>query len=69
MFNQEFKVKGKSANGQIIGNWSNKSYYAFKLKEVSTLTLGEKDLDELILELQAIRDKVQQLNLEHALSK
>ncbi|MGD6876921.1 hypothetical protein [Bacillus infantis] len=69
MFNQEFKVKGKSVNGQIIGHWSTQSYFAFKLKEVSPLTLGEKDLEELIQELQEIKDKVQQMNLDHAASK
>jgi hypothetical protein len=66
MFVKEYNVKGQSVKGQIISNWSSKSYYALKLKDIGSLTYGEKDLDELIIELQAIRDKVKDLNYEHA---
>jgi hypothetical protein len=68
MFVKEYSVKGKSVKGQIISNWSTKSYYALKLKEIGT-TLGEHDLDELISELTAIRDKVMELNIKHIPSK
>lgn len=64
MFVKEYSVKGKSVKGQIISNWSSKSYYALKLKEIGT-TLSENDLNELINELTEIRDKVMKLNIEH----
>jgi hypothetical protein len=64
MFAKEYNVKGNSVKGQIISNWSSKSYYALKIKEISN-TLSENDLDELISELTSIRDKVMKLNIEH----
>ncbi|WP_405101604.1 hypothetical protein [Oceanobacillus sp. FSL H7-0719] len=64
MFTNEVKVKGNTLKGQIIGNWSKDSYFAFKLSEIDRLanTFGEKDLDMLIDELTKIRDKVAEMN-------
>ena len=34
MFIKEFKVNGVMVEGQIMGNWSNKSYYALKARKI-----------------------------------
>lgn len=69
MFIKEFKVKGNTVKGQLIGNWSGKSYYALKISELSPTTLGHQDLDALIMELSEIRDKIKELNVEHEQAK
>lgn len=70
MFTNEVKVKGESLKGQIIGNWSRNSYFAFKLKEISnsSMTFEEEDLNELIAELTEIRDKVEEMNEDYMCS-
>lgn len=70
MFTDEVKVRGSVLKGQIIGNWSNNSYFAFKLKEIanSSATFGEEDLNELIIELTQIRDRVEKMNEDYMCS-
>ncbi|MCB5900561.1 hypothetical protein LI958_28855 [Bacillus cereus] len=50
--------------GQIIGNWTNKNPYAFRLEKVSESIYEEGDLDKLITELQAIQAKIKEGNNE-----
>ncbi|MBL4951052.1 hypothetical protein JK635_02205 [Neobacillus sp. YIM B02564] len=69
MFTKEIKVKGEIVKGQIIGNWSKKSYYALKLTELNPQTLDDEDLDKLINELIAIKEQVYILNEEYERSK
>lgn len=63
MFQTEVKVKGSILKGQITGNWSK-----IRLSEISnsTVTFSESDLDELVKELTAIRDKVVEMNSKHS---
>lgn len=70
MFSEEVKVRGNVIKGQITGNWSKKSYFAFKLKEISnsSMTFGEEDLNELIAELTEIRDKIEEMNEDYMCS-
>ncbi|WP_202822914.1 hypothetical protein [Bacillus cereus] len=64
MFIKEFKVTGNMLEGQIIGNWTNKHPYAFKLEKISKSTYEEGDLDKLITELQAVQAKIKEENNE-----
>ncbi len=64
MFIKEFKVTGNMVEGQIIGNWTNKNPYAFRLEKVSESIYEEGDLDKLITELQAIQEKIKEGNNE-----
>lgn len=65
MFKKELKVNGEIIKGNIIGNWSTKSQYALKIKELNPLTLGLDDLDKVINELTMIKEKVEELNNEY----
>lgn len=64
MFIKEFKVTGNMVEGQIIGNWTKKNPYAFRLEKVSESIYEEGDLDKLITELQAIQAKIKEGNNE-----
>ncbi|EJP81258.1 hypothetical protein [Bacillus cereus] len=65
MFIKEFKVNGVMVEGQIMGNWSNKSYYALKLEKLKTTNLDETELDDLISELEGISQKIKESNVEY----
>lgn len=65
MFIKEYKVNGVMVKGQLIGNWSNKSYYALKLESLKTTNLDEAELNELISELQGISQKIKESNAEY----
>ncbi|MGE7856268.1 MULTISPECIES: hypothetical protein [Bacillus] len=65
MFIKEFKVKGNMIEGQVIGNWSNKSYYALKIEKLETLNLDVNELDTLIADLENISAKIKESNEEY----
>ncbi|MDF9627070.1 hypothetical protein P5775_30835 [Bacillus cereus] len=65
MFIKEFKVKGNMIEGQVIGNWSNRSYYALKIEKLETLNLDVNELDTLIAELENISVKIKESNEEY----
>ncbi|MEH7458499.1 hypothetical protein V7183_15115 [Bacillus sp. JJ1127] len=65
MFIKEFKVNGSMIEGQVIGNWSNKSYYALKIEKMKMSSLDVNELDTLIAELENISAKIKESNAEY----
>lgn len=65
MFIKEFKVNGSMIEGKLIGNWSNKSYYALKIEKLETVNLDVNELDTLIAELENISVKIKESNAEY----
>ncbi|EEK49167.1 hypothetical protein FO497_08155 [Bacillus cereus ATCC 10876] len=65
MFIKEFKVNGSMIEGQVIGNWSNKSYYALKIEKMKMANLDVNELDTLIAELENISVKIKESNAEY----
>lgn len=65
MFTKGYKVKGKLLEGEIAGNWSSESEFSFEITRLKEFRLGEKELNELIFELNKVTEKVADLNKDH----